>query len=158
MLPTTAHVRRLFFCPQFPNDKLEEFTQYLAESEAMVWAFGMIPKFANFRNIVDRSIAGLAGSKPDGDRILIVEGELDKLMDVPMLRRLANKYRNAVRESVGADGDTYAGHEVIREEAYIEDREAGVRMVIVKGAGHHIQNDLQWEVGAQRVLHFLQQL
>jgi len=163
MLPTTSHVQRLFFSPQYPNDKLEEFTQYLAETETMIWVLGLIPKFVDFRIVVQRSIVGLGGSKPAGERIMILAGELDMLMDVGTMHRLAKRYRDTVRHSMSEEKDAdVTGSEVEdeadEEEAYTEDREDGVRMVVIKGAGHHIQNDLQWEVGAERVADFLQQL
>jgi len=163
MLPTTTHLRRLFFSSQYPNDKLEDFNQYLPESESMVWVLGLIVKFADFRIMVERSITGLGGSKPDGERILILVGEQDVLMDVRMMRRLATRYRDAVKQlvlsensqgRVGSDED----NEAADTETYTENRGNGVRTVVVKGAGHHVQNDLQWEVGAQRIADFLQQL
>ena len=161
LLPTTVHVRRLFFSPQYPNDKLEDFNQYLAESESMVWVLGMIPKFADFQIVVQRSIIGLGGSEPKGERILILVGEHDVLMDVQMMRRLAMRYRDAVKQSIGENGESHVGSDGANQadtEAYTENRGDGVRTVVVKGAGHHVQNDLQWEVGAQRVADFLQQL
>jgi pimeloyl-ACP methyl ester carboxylesterase len=122
----------------------------------------MIPKFVDFRKVVERSIVGLGGSKPDSERILILVGELDVFMDVRTMHRLAKRYREAVRHSIGENEEgrvsSFEGHEVDGEQAYMEDRGDGVRMVVVKGAGHHVQNDLQWEVGAQRVVDFLQQL
>jgi hypothetical protein len=64
----------------------------------MVWALGMIPKFTDFRIVVQRSIIGLGGSEPEGERILILVGEQDVLMDVRMMRRLAMRYRDAVKQ------------------------------------------------------------
>jgi len=158
ILLTTTQVRRIFFSSQYPDDddKLEDFIQYLAESEAVFWALGMTSKFVDFRRVV-QNIAGWGGGKLDGERILIMGGELDILMDPQMIHRLAKDYRNTARDSMGEKVDRIndVGYS---EEAYTEDREDGVRVVIVKGAGHHVQNDLQWEVGAQRVVDFLQQL
>jgi pimeloyl-ACP methyl ester carboxylesterase len=158
MLLTTVQVRRIFFSPQYPDDKLEEFIQYLAESDSIVWAIGMIRKFVDFRRVVQRGVDGWGGDKLDGERILIMAGELDILMDSRMIHRLAKHYRKAVRGSVDEKVDRVTGDVERSQEAYTEDRGDGVRMVVVKGAGHHVQNDLQWEVGAQRVVDFLQQL
>jgi hypothetical protein len=162
MLPTTFHVHRLLFSPEYPNDKLEDFTRYLPESEAFIWVLGLIPEFTDFRIVVQWSIVGLKGGAPDRERILILAGELDVMMDVRMMHRLARRYRDAVRHMMGENAEGHVssdvGYEAGREEAYTEDRRDGVRMVVVKGAGHHVQNDLQWEVGAQRVVDFLQQL
>jgi pimeloyl-ACP methyl ester carboxylesterase len=162
MLLTTAHVRRVFFSRQYPDDKLEDFTRYFSESDSMVGLIGMIPKFVDFQTVVQRGIVWLAGGKPDGERILIIVGEHDVLMDVPLMHQLAKRYRDAVRGSMGEEQvdrvSCAVGYEAGLEEAYTENREDGVRMVVVKGAGHYVQNDLQWEVGAQRVADFLQQL
>jgi len=162
MLPTILHVHRLLFSPGYPNDKLENFTRYLSESEAIIWVLGLILEFTDFRIVVQRGIIGLKGGAPDREKILILAGELDVMMDVRMMRCLAKRYRDAVRhvmnENAEVDVSSNVGYEVRREEVYTEDRRDGVRMVVVKGAGHHVQNDLQWEVGAQRVADFLQQL
>ena len=158
MLLTTTHVRRLFFSPQFPDDKLEEFTKCLAESESWAWQLGMMLKFIDFNRVVRRSIVGWGSGKTDGERILMLGGEGDVLMDVAMMHRLARRYRKTVRDSEGAQEIGRAGEVGYDTETYTEDREDGVRVVILKGAGHHFQNDLQWEVGAQRIVDFLQQL
>ena len=158
MLISTGHVRRLMFCSEYPDDKLEHFTRYLAESEAMVWALGMVPKFADFQRVVQRGTAGLGGGRTDGERIMILSGELDELMDVPMTQQLAMRYRNTVRDVTGEKVLHVSCDVEYVEEKYTEDRGNGVRMVIVKGSGHHVQNDLQWEVGAERIEDFLQQL
>jgi len=162
MLPTAVHVHRLLFSPGYPSDKLEDFTRYLPESEAIIWVLGLILEFTDFRIVVQRSIVGLKGGAPDGERILILAGELDVMMDIQMMRRLTKRYRDAVRHVMGENAQGHVssdvGYEAEREEAYTEDRGDGVRMVVVKGAGHHVQNDLQWEVGVQRVVVFLQQL
>jgi len=34
----------------------------------------------------------------------------------------------------------------------------GVRQCFVPGAGHHLQNDVMWEVGAKKLLDFYEQL
>jgi pimeloyl-ACP methyl ester carboxylesterase len=151
-------VRQLFFGSQYPDDKLEDFFQYLAESEAMLWFLGMIPQFADFERVVQRGIVGWDGEKTDSERILVMVGELDALMDVAMMRRLAARYRQVVRESIGEKKLVNVSDVGYSEVAFTEDRENGVRLVVVKGAGHHVQNDLQWEVGAWRIADFLQQL
>ena len=161
MLPTTIHLRRLFFSPQYPNDELEDFNHYLPESESMVWVLGLIRKFVDFRIVVQRSITGLGSSQLNEERILILVGELDVLMDVSMMRRLATRYRDAVKQLTGEKREGHVSSDEDDEaytETYTENRGDGVRMVVVKGAGHHVQNDLQWEVGVQRVADFLQQL
>lgn len=162
LLLTTTQARRIFFSPQYPSDKLEKFARYFSESESMVCVLGMIPKFVDFRSVVQRSIVGLGGCKPESERILILVGELDVFMDVRTMHRLAKRYREAVRHSIDENGEarvsSFEGHEADREQTYMEDRGDGVRMVVVKGAGHHVQNDLQWEVGVERVVDFLQQL
>jgi hypothetical protein len=92
---------------------------------------------------------------------LILVGELDVLMDVRMMHRLAARYRDAVRHSIGENVEGYVHSDKANRadtEAYTEDRGDGVRMVVVRGAGHHVQNDLQWETGAQRIADLLQQL
>ncbi|KAM5345815.1 hypothetical protein ACJ41O_011676 [Fusarium nematophilum] len=64
----------------------------------------------------------------DGDKVLVMAGSQDKLMTA------------AVTEETAA----FYGKEV----------DGGVRMSFVEGAGHHLQNDTQWEDGAKKLLEF----
>ena len=61
-------------------------------------------------------------------------GSQDKLMTPKVTRETAAFYREAAATARGSDD--------------------AVQMEVVEGAGHHLQNDVQWEDGAARLLDF----
>jgi hypothetical protein len=94
-------------------------------------------------------------------RIMILVGERDCLMDVPLMKKTAEGYRRAYRAAFGIKEMEHSESDKANDEE--NDKSAlvasdGVRFVIVKDAGHHLQNDLQWEEGAARILDFIEQL
>lgn len=70
-------------------------------------------------------LAGLTGTQPG--RLLVMAGEEDKLMTASVTRETVAWYRTAGEET-----------------AHLE---------IVPG-GHHLQNDVEWRVGAERLVHW----
>lgn len=72
----------------------------------------------------------LAGS---GTRILVMAGEEDRLMTPEVTRETVAWYRTASDDST-------------------------VRMELVPGAAHHLQNDMQWEDSAARLLDWYRSL
>ena len=93
---------------------------------------------------------------------MILRGEYDRLMTLPVMEKLAGAFREAYRQLVRAsdkkidwrteDAGSLPG-------AGGEDTQAdGVRFSCVPGAGHHMQNDVGWEVGVQKLLDFYEQL
>lgn len=70
-------------------------------------------------------------SSVTGNKVLVMAGEQDALMTPDVTREMAAFYR-------AESGDT--------------------EMELVEGAGHHLQNDVQWEDGAARLLKWYQSL
>lgn len=93
-------------------------------------------------------------------RVLVLRGEHDKLMTFAVMNKLANVFRQAhghlVREKKVDAEEDYAGP--IAAAGGNDDQADGVRFCTVPGTGHHMQNDIGWEVGAQKLLEFYQQL
>ena len=146
-------IRRIWFSPELPDESLDEHIQYMPRYEALGWTMSMLTKFVDFPRVV----GGIRGwdERPGQQacqRIMILSGTEDPLIDPPMMHKLTTRYRQSVAEP----GDI----EKIDEKLYEEDRGQGVRLVLVKGASHHFQNDVQSiaAVGAQRLLDFVQQL
>jgi hypothetical protein len=114
----------------------------MPEYESMLWPLGQMLKFAKVENIL-KSIVGW--DRGNGPRVLVVAGEKDRLMTGDVMKKLAEGYEDAMvrmfGKSWGSEGEK--GGEVLR---------------VVKGAGHHLQNDLQWEDGAEKILRFLEEL
>lgn len=81
-------------------------------------------------------------------------------MRVPIMKKLAGFYRTAFTEvirekKIEADDDEV---QKIAGPLRLDDAGHGTRFTVVPWAGHHLQNDVQWEDGAQRLLAFYNQL
>lgn len=124
--PILTH--RAFFGDKFPMSAVLPFQRRTSRFESFWWPLSMMRPFATAPQI-------LANIKPgEGDCVLVMAGEQDKLMTPDVTRNTAAFYKAAL--SAGK----------------------GVRMELVEGAGHHLQNDVQWEDGAQRLLDWYRQL
>lgn len=160
LLPTTTHVRRAWFSPEYPSDKLQEVMKYMPEIETFFCGIELCFPFASCRHIV-QNLLGWSADKLESQKILVISGSADKLMDPSTMRQLSKCYRDAIQyvmpERASPVIDT-AGDEDNTGKLFEENQGSGIRMVVVNGAGHHIQNDIQWEIGAERVADFLQQL
>ncbi|KAG5642736.1 hypothetical protein DXG03_002250 [Asterophora parasitica] len=152
-LSSATLVHRAFFCPEFPAAGVKEFEQHLPEFESFIWPLGMMLPFVNVRNVI-RNILGW-GSTPSA-RLLVVSGGKDTLMGVTLMKRMAEQYkrgfatlvrRQQLQVGLGpGEGDPQ------------ERASDAVSFTVIDGAGHHIQNDLQWEDSAKQILTFIEQL
>lgn len=111
----------------------------------------MLFKFINFQNVLKR-ISG----KGHGSRILILTGEQDRLVSLDIAKREADEYRSVFQDLAQTNRLKVEVDEVVEEE--MESTGCGVELRIVEGAGHHFQNDVMWEEGAEKLLAFYQQL
>lgn len=128
-------VRRIFFSESMPQQSVLQFASGLNRYESYLWPFSMMFSFADPRKIL-RQI------RNDGKcKVLVLTGSEDKLMTAPIMERLGAFYRDAAAE-IG-EGNL-AGS--VAEVAF------------VPGAGHHLQNDTDWEVGARRLLEFYERI
>lgn len=128
----------------------------LCKYESMVWPLGMMLPFVNKRRIVS-SIIGWGGPS---NRMLVVAGEKDVLMRVPLMEKMAGLYRVVVeRLGFWSKGKgTKLTDEDNEEDSAKEDECGGVKFEIVNGGGHHFMNEVHWEEGAHKVELFLAQL
>lgn len=119
----------------------------------------MMKPFTSFPRILGQ-ISGW--DEHGGARVMVLRGEYDRLMTLPVMEKLTGAFREAYRQLVRVtdkkidwrreDEASFAG-------AGGEDTQAdGVRFCCVPDAGHHMQNDVGWEVGAQKLLDFYEQL
>lgn len=155
-LSSTTLVHRAFFCPSFPTASVKEFETHMPAYESLLWPLGIMLPFVNTRNVLKNIVGWGAASK---ERVFVLAGSKDTLMGVKLMRRMAQHYRNSFaklvkREFLQAD---LAEAEADTQEAD-EFSSSGVRFSVVEGAGHHMQNDLQWEDTAQQLLTFVEQL
>lgn len=165
-------VRSVFFSNEQTDEYIEEFHKLGSPYESFWWPLGMGYKFADPLRIL-QSISGWGGVAEHNtqDKVLILAGGGDKIMTHDVMVRLAGFYRSAWKSLVGAkkiDADVDTGSssgngdaDVVRSlpgEGGLDTSGQGVRHVVVPGAGHHLQNDVQWEVGARKLLEFYEQL
>jgi hypothetical protein len=95
-----------------------------------------------------------------GRGILLLCGELDKIMKLPIMEDLAHTYRtnyNFMIRQEKLEGEDL-NVEPVPGNGGRDSTGHGVRFNVVPGAGHHLQNDVTWEVGAQKLLAFYEQL
>ncbi|KAK8094931.1 Arylesterase [Apiospora hydei] len=148
--------RRAFFSEEYPEKDLLEFQRHLNRYESFWWPIGMMAPFVNARKLLG-NILGWGGRS---DRILIMSGTGDKLMTRDVQIEAAETYRSAVSDMV-REKKLEADSAPVRRlegEGGQDDSGQGVRLAWVPGAGHHVQNDVQWEVGAAKLLAWLRQL
>lgn len=98
-----------------------------------------------------------AGRGKGRDAVCIMAGSEDMMLDAGILEQQAAEMRAGVRQVRGdaADGNKHAEAEEM--DGLTVQSESGVQLVLVTGAGHHLQNDLQRGVGAEALLIFAQQ-
>jgi len=116
--------------------------------ESMIWPFGLMLPFASAQSVL-RSIMGWGDGR---SMMLIVAGEQDKLIAIPLMQKLAAAYRAALEKVLGRKKPQ---HSASIGMALGPD---GVEFAAVKKSGHHLMNDLHWDEAAERILEFLQQL
>jgi hypothetical protein len=147
--------RRAFFSEQQTDAYVETFQDRASPYESFIWALGMTKPFVSQRNIISQ-ITGWG----TGQRIMVLAGELDKIMTLPIMEDLAQMYRTKYSAMVQEKQLQSEDAEVvpISGESGRDDTGHGVRYCVVPGAGHHLQNDVTWEIGAEKLLAFYEQL
>jgi pimeloyl-ACP methyl ester carboxylesterase len=125
-----ALVRRIFFSNKLPEPSLAQFVSRVNRYESYLWPFSMLTSFADPVRVLER----IRNDAPR--KVLVLTGSEDKLMTAPVMERLGMFYREAAGE-LG-----YAAADEAAEVAFVE------------GAGHHLQNDVGWEEGANKLLGF----
>ncbi|KAI0424962.1 Alpha/Beta hydrolase protein [Xylaria sp. FL1042] len=147
-------IRQAFFSRDYPDDKLAEFQSHLNSFESFLWPLGMIFHFADPTKVL-RSITGWGAG--NSNRVLIMAGAEERLMNKPVQEKTAETYRAAFSE-LARDTKFEAQDDVIHPlpgEGGVDSVGHGVELAWVPGAGHHLQNDTTWEIGAEKLLAYL---
>ncbi|KAI1174988.1 Alpha/Beta hydrolase protein [Nemania sp. FL0916] len=148
-------VKQVFFSDDYPETKLADFMSHMSRYEAFGWPLGMLFQFVDPK----KALLNIKGWGV-GNRLLIMAGTEDKLMTKPIQKQSAETYRTAFSELV-REAALEAKDEPIYNtpgEGDMDNIGHGVQFAWVPGAGHHLQNDTAWEVGAEKLLEFLRQL
>lgn len=148
-LSNTYLVKRAFFCDSKPDSEVDAFAKNMSHYESFLWPLGMmLGRLVDVRNVVKR----ISGWKPRSCRIMILAAEKDRLMSIKQMRGAAEHYRGGVVDLIKAKKLDSESSGLLGDDA------SGIRFRVVAGAGHHLQNDLQWHDGAREVVEFYEQL
>lgn len=151
-----ALVRRAFFSDRLPEGALRQFQRHLSRFESFLWPLAMFLPFVDPR----RLLLNVTGWGADVDRVLVMAGTADRMVTPDIVEKTARGYRAAFSRLVG-DGEIEAtdiGVHPLGGEGGIDNCGHGVRLAWVPGSGHHLQNDVMWEVGAEKLWEFIRQL
>lgn len=158
-------VQQAFFGRRFPQAMVPGFRRWMPAYESMGWPLGMFgsfwawwkgtPKWLDARDII-RNISHSTGGNQH-TRICIMVGGEDMMIDTDMCRSQAAQFRDVLEEEGRFSSDLGKNQSKAADIEGVETADAGgVRLVIVEGAGHHLQNDVQRDQGAQALHRFLE--
>lgn len=125
--------------------------------ESMAWPIGMMERFTDVPSI----LGNIQGWGTSPSRVMVMAAEADKLVRVKLMMDVAREYREGVE---GLSIRKKIEHveppqtESLISENVKQDVKSGVTTVVVKGAGHHVQNDIQADEAAEALKKFLDQL
>ena len=166
-LATDTLVKNAFFGPEYPVSKTGEFRRWMSHYECMWWPLGMAGSGWGIQGRVWlaptdilKNVVNWHGSQ---DKVMVMVGSYDLMMGGTE-ERMATEYRDAISQlqhekklDSTMDSDGQHVHETM-DKYVTEDRQGGVRLVRVKNAGHHTQNDVQWKEAAEALRRFAEQV
>jgi hypothetical protein len=142
ILATTQQVHAAFFTSETPTSVVKQLERLLSPYESMLWPMQALFRFVtgpdvvcSIEWVVTKSASLSHRATP---RFLILAGEHDVLC-VKMGKL------DGVSEHDSQDGPG-------------RDEDDGVRFRIAKGLGHHLQNHVEWERGAEEILEWTETL
>ena len=157
-----ALTRRAFFSDAVSDSYVVQFQKHINAYESFLWPLGMMVPFANAASVIQRITGWGQGG---GQRILVMAGGQDKLMTMDVMEKLAGFYRKPLRllmrdKKLDAVDNPLGQLDKEGDKAKngVDTDSDGVKLDVVTSAGHHMQNDVEWEVGAEKLLTFYRQL
>ncbi|KAF2829330.1 alpha/beta-hydrolase [Ophiobolus disseminans] len=166
LLATTKQVHDAFFTTDTPTPVVKELERLLSPYESMCWPMQGLQPFVTGPDVVSRITGwrsrdgdkshGPAGITP---RFLVLAAEHDVLCTPPVMEDAAKRYRAAFHHCVRVGKlDGVSEHDARVEDDKDGELRDGVAYAIVKGLGHHLQNHVDWERGAEVVLRWAERL
>ncbi|KAF1919637.1 Alpha/Beta hydrolase protein [Ampelomyces quisqualis] len=166
LLATTAQVHSAFFTRDTPRTVVRDLERLLAPYESMMWPMQALLPFVTGPDVLTR-ITGWKARKSVGDgaagitpRLLVLAAEHDVLCTPSVLQDAAERYRAAFYDCVRVgilDGVSEYDARIEESDGEGDERD-GVAFTVVKGLGHHLQNHVEWERGAEVLLKWANQL
>ena len=164
-LSTPSLVHGRFFGSQYPISSVPEFMKWMPFYESMGWPTGQMGSFLGWirgRNQwldINKIVPNILDARSDEkkDAVCVMVGDQDVLMDLKMSQQSAAGYREAMNPDSDAKKLEALETSTNSVNGTTIEAAAGVRLVVVQGAGHHLQNDVQRDAGAEALLHLVQQ-
>jgi hypothetical protein len=168
-MATTKQVHDAFFTADTPTPVVQKLERLLSPYESMCWPMQALSPFVTGPDVISRIVGWMPrrsapskSSKPAGvaPRLLVLAAQYDVLCTPPVLEDAANRYRAAYNHCLKAgklDG-------VSEQDSTVESSDSvhggtdGVAFIIVKGLGHHLQNHVEWQRGAEVLLRWVSEL
>ncbi len=156
-LSSDTLVHSTFFSQKFPRQKVTKFARRMPNYESLAWPIGMMRRFTDVPSI----LGNIRGQEPLSSRITVMAAMEDKLMGVRLMKEVASEYRNGVAQ-LGSEKKIEPvkmppSHSQISKNVK-QSTENGITMVVVGGAGHHMQNKIRADEAAEALKIFLEQL
>ncbi|KAK6363749.1 hypothetical protein TWF730_001167 [Orbilia blumenaviensis] len=160
-LSKTSLVHRAFFCDEFPREEVAEFEKSMSPYLSYWWPMQIMGRFVKTENVLS-NLKGWGGG-----RVFVLAAERDRLMSLNLMGRVAEEYReqrkSMIRSGVFTNGGSMSKSWVPGENdrtkfGGLEGIWDGIAYRVVEGAGHHLQNDLQRNIGAAYLEQWLKTL
>lgn len=169
-----ALVHTAFFGPKFPVgkddhwQKVKDFMKWMPPYESMNWSMSINGDFWRWlrgRNEwldVSKILPSITGWQRPGDRVCIMVGSHDRLMDLNMATRQLTDYANAARnlQDDKTEISSHGTHQHAQDSppGVTLERANKIRLVVIQNAGHHTQNDVQSDLAVEACLQWIEQL
>jgi hypothetical protein len=168
LLATTKQVHDAFFTADTPTPVVRNLERLLAPYESMCWPMQGLAPFVTGPDVVSRitgwttrkTLGTQAGGSGITPRFLVLAAERDVLCMPSVLEDTARRYRAAFHHCVRdgkLDGVSESDARIEDVDDEGEDRD-GIAYTVVKGLGHHLQNHVEWEKGAEALLKWVDKL
>jgi pimeloyl-ACP methyl ester carboxylesterase len=169
-LSSTKLVQSAFFGPRIGRSQVVDFMRWMAPYESMGWpisqfgSFGLWLQGSNEWLDIGEIVENI--DPPDQasvERVLILVGDEDMMFDEKMYFRQAEEYRRGFERLVQVKKIDKPSGPVTpapsRPDLFkVSESRGGVALKVVLHAGHHLQNDVQSDVGAQALAEFIVRL
>lgn len=144
-LSTPELMRRVFFGPDFVDqERMKEFWKWSADVECLQWPMMSLGKQRNGRPEwleVRDIVKGLKTQRRSIEQVFVLVGSEDAIM-MGTSERMVAEYTAALQQRAKEEGG----------------KASRVRFAEIERAGHHVQNDVQWEEAAEALLDWLRQV
>lgn len=179
VLANTQQVHDAFFTPSTTTSVVKSLERLLSPYESMLWPMQCLFRFVTGADVLS-SITNWNPPKPasssshsstkhfekDGQapgvtqKLLVLAAEHDVLCTPAILLDAAQRYRTAFRDMVQSGKIKGIASSAMRtgEGHGGEGDWDGVAFAVVPGVGHHLQNHVEWERGAEEILKWVERL